>query len=56
MVDPDFTALSGRFFEKGHGRQVIGKKVSVAPSASDDPGRSAFIDELLAKLKAEANG
>jgi hypothetical protein len=56
MVVPDLTVPSQRYFERGGGRQVLFAKSAAEPTASDDPVRSAFIDDLLAKLAAKANG
>lgn len=56
MIVPDFTAPSLRFIEKGDGRQVTFAKVPVARTASDDPARSRYIDELLGRCGKADDG
>jgi hypothetical protein len=41
-----------RYMEKGSGRQVFCSKVTIEPSAKDEPARSEFIDQVLARLNA----
>ena len=52
MAETDTRVPSQRYMEKGGGRQVVFSKVTVEPSAKDEPARSQFIDQVLARLTA----
>jgi len=54
MDVPDFSLPSLRFIARGDGRQVSMSKVPAPPTASDDPARSGFVDQVLARIQARS--
>ena len=51
-MSEDVRIPTQRYMEKGSGRQVFCSKVTIEPSAKDEPARSEFIDQVLARLNA----